>query len=108
MIERYGTSCFLQLLDIEPPPSESRSENLKQERLALAAAKRKKFQDELSTKLLHLNWDHCYSSSVNNLGDTNNEDSIPQASKDLVDQFYQSHIVVDSEKAAEVERSTQL
>jgi len=62
----------------------------------------------MSTKLLHLNWDHCYSSSVNNLGDTNNEDSIPQASKDLVDQFYQSHIVVDSEKAAEVERSTQL
>ena len=48
MIDRYGTSCFLQLLDDEPTPVENRLENLKQERLALAIAKKKKFQDNLS------------------------------------------------------------
>ena len=55
MIERYRTPCFLQLLDNEPAPVENRSEILKQERLALAAAKKKKFQDELSAKRLHIN-----------------------------------------------------
>jgi len=38
MIERCGTSCLLQLLDNESAPVESRSEILKQERLALAEA----------------------------------------------------------------------
>jgi len=94
-----------QLLDNEPPPTENRSENLKQKKLALAAVKRKKFQDGLSTKLLHINLDHCYSSSVDNLSDINNEESKLQAPKDLVEQYFHSHICVDSEKA---ERSTQL
>jgi len=54
-IEKHGTCCFLQLLDNEPAPVENRAEILKQERLALAEAKKKKFQDECSAKLLHLN-----------------------------------------------------
>ena len=29
MIEQYGTSCFLQLLDNEAAPTENRSEDLK-------------------------------------------------------------------------------
>ena len=38
VIEKYGTSCFLQLLDDEPAPMESnRIDELKKERLALAA-----------------------------------------------------------------------
>lgn len=81
MIERYGTSCFLQLLDDEPAPIENRLENLKQERLALAAAKKKNFQDDLSAKLLHLNLDHCYSSSADKLGGIKDEEKVLQAPK---------------------------
>ena len=92
-------------MDNEPAPVENRSEILKQERLALAAAKKKKFQDELSAKLLHLNLDHCYSSSV---GDANDEGKKLQASRDLVDQFFQSHVCLDPGKVTELERSTQL
>ena len=42
-ISRYGTSCFLQLLDDNAPPAENRLENLKTERLKKAAAKKKFF-----------------------------------------------------------------
>jgi len=44
MIEKYGICCFLQLLDNEPAPVENRAEILKQERLALAEAKRRNFR----------------------------------------------------------------
>ena len=47
MLTRYGTSCFLQLLDEEAPlVIENRIETMKlkrQERLERAAAQRKKF-----------------------------------------------------------------
>ena len=43
MIEKYGTSCFLQLLDDEPAPMENRLEKLKKQRLTLAATKRRIF-----------------------------------------------------------------
>ena len=43
MIEQYGTSCFLQLLGNEAIPTENRSEDLKKERLVLAAAKKRNF-----------------------------------------------------------------
>ena len=67
------------------------SEILKQERLALTEAKGKKFQDKLSANLLHLNLDYCYSSSVEHLGDSNDKGKKSQASKDLVEQFFQNH-----------------
>lgn len=51
MIEKYGTSCFLQLLDDEPAPMENRLDELKKQRLALAAMKKKKFLEDLSCKL---------------------------------------------------------
>ena len=69
----YGTSCFPKLLDNESAPVKNKYESLKQEKLALAKAKSKKFQGELSAKLLHLNLIHYYSSSIDHLGDTNNE-----------------------------------
>lgn len=31
MIEKYGTSCFLQLLDDEPAPAENQMEELKKD-----------------------------------------------------------------------------
>ena len=43
MIVKYGTSCFLQLLDDEPAPAENRLDELKKQRLALAATKRRNF-----------------------------------------------------------------
>ena len=51
MIEKYGTSCFLQLLDDEPAPTKNRLDELKKERLALAVTKKKKFLEDLSCKL---------------------------------------------------------
>ena len=42
MLFRYGTSCFLQLLDDEPGPSENRLQQIRNERIARAAAKRAK------------------------------------------------------------------
>ena len=107
MIEKYGTSCFLQLLDDEPAPAENRMEELKKERLALAAMKKKKFQDDLSTKLLHLNLDHCYGSSTEMLDDTKDEKGL-QAPKHLVNQLYKNHICIDAETATELERNTRL
>jgi len=38
LLERYGTSCYLQLLDDEPAPPESHLEEIKRERLSRANA----------------------------------------------------------------------
>ena len=43
MIEKYGTSYFLQLLDDEPTPMENRLDELKKQRLTLAAKKEEIF-----------------------------------------------------------------
>ena len=58
MIENYGTSCFLQLLDDKPAPMENRLDELKKQRLTLAATKKKKFLEDLSCKPQNLNHDH--------------------------------------------------
>ena len=69
--------------------------------------KKKKFQDDLSIKLLHINLDHCYSSSTKMLGDTKDE-KVLQAPKYLVDRLYKNHIWLDTETAIELERNTRL
>jgi len=59
----YGTSGYLQMFDDEPAPLESREELLKKEkekRLSQAAEKKRKFQEGLVTKQLHVQHDHKY------------------------------------------------
>ena len=106
MIEKHGTSCFLQLLDGEAAPAENRLEQMKRERLTLAAAKNQKFKDDLSARLLHLNSDHCYYTSNDMLGDSKDDKKVIPSSKYLVNQLYHCHICLDSESIIELERST--
>lgn len=105
MIEKYGTSCFLQLLDGEAAPTKNRLKQLKKERLALAAAKKQKFQDDLSAKLLYHS-DHCHCTSNDMLGDNKDEEKAMPTPKHLVNQLYCCHIHLDSESIIELERST--
>ena len=79
-------------------------EELKKER-KIGISSYEKFQDDLSTKLLLLNLDHCYSSSTEMLGDTKDEKAL-QAPKHLVNQLYKNHIWLDTETAIELERNT--
>ena len=63
----YGTSGYLQMLDDEPAPFESREEFLKkekEERLSQAAEKQCRFQEGLVTKQLHVQHDHKYACIV--------------------------------------------
>ena len=105
-IEKYGTSCFLQLLDGEAAPAENRLEQLKRERLELAAAKKQKFKSDLSAKLLHLNSDHCYCASNDMLGDSKDDRKTIPSPKHLVNQLYRCHVCLDSESKIELERNT--
>ena len=64
LISMYGTSGYLQMLDDEPAPLESREDFLrkeKEERLSRAAEKKHQFQEELVAKQLLVQHDHKYS-----------------------------------------------
>ena len=60
LLETYGSSCFLQLLDDEPAPLETHFDEIKKERLARAAAQKKRLLTELTARLHHVNHDHTY------------------------------------------------
>jgi len=60
MLVRYGTSCFLHLLDAEPAPSVDRSEQIREGRIARAAAEQFKFKLSLSKSVSNVSHDHCY------------------------------------------------
>lgn len=81
MLTRYGTSCFLQLLDEEAPSViENRIETMKlkrQERLERAAAQRKKFLDELSALQQCVGHDHSYSCSLDSSKASTSKDEMP-------------------------------
>ena len=65
LINMYGTSGYLQMLDDEAPPLESRNELLRKERnerLSRAAEKKRKFQEDLAVKQLLVLHDHKYTS----------------------------------------------
>ena len=64
MLESYRSSCFLQLLDDEPAPLETHLDEIKKERLARAAAQKKRILTELAVRLNHVNHDHTYSMPV--------------------------------------------
>jgi len=60
MLERCGSSCFLQLLDDEPAPLETHFDEIKKEQLARAAAQKKRLLIELAATICHVNYDYPY------------------------------------------------
>ena len=66
MIQKYGTSCILQLFDDEPSPKSSvnRLQQSREERIARAATKRSQFKLELSHLVAAKNHDHTYCSEI--------------------------------------------
>ena len=69
-LERYGSSCFTQLLDDEPAPAENHLEVINSERLARAAMQKRKFLDELLAKQHHVKHDHTYTSASSEMEGT--------------------------------------
>ena len=64
MLSRYQISGYLQLLDNEPAPLESREEKLRKERLSGTAEKKQQFLEQLKIKQLHVMLDHSYTSEM--------------------------------------------
>jgi len=85
LLETYGSSCFLQLLDDEPAPLETHFDEIKKERLARAAAQKKRLLTEAETVNLKSNL------------------PVLQAAHLL----YECQVVLDTKAAAELEQQTQ-
>ena len=110
MLTRYGTSCFLQLLDEEAPSViENRIETMKlkrQGRLERAAAQRKKFLDELSALQQCVGHDHSYSCSLDSSKASTSKDEMPFVHQDMVDNLYRNHVCLSAEACNKLEAST--
>jgi len=65
MLSIYGTSCFLQILDEEPAPSENRQEELRELRIEQAKKKQRLYKQQLSYKQACVEHDHSYGISSN-------------------------------------------
>ena len=103
MLFRYGTSCFLQLLNDEPAPSENRLQHNRNKRIARAAAKISQFQLKLSSLTEAVNHDHSYCSSISATQDDINTVPPPQH---LVRNLYEQHVCIGQSEAAELEIKT--
>ena len=68
LLDRYGSSCYLQLLDDEPAPAENHLEEITSERITRAAMQRRMLLDKLLAKQHHVKHDHTYT-SVGNEGE---------------------------------------
>ena len=98
MLTRYGTSCFLQLLDEDVPPAvENRIEVMqseRQERLERAVAKKKKFLSELATAQQPISLDHSYACAPDASKSCILQDQVTLVQQqDLVDKLYHNHLV---------------
>ena len=60
LLQRYGSSCFLQLLDDEPAPLETHFDEVKKKRLSRAVAQKKRLLTEIAATLHNVNHDHTY------------------------------------------------
>ena len=112
MLTRYGTSCFLQLLDEEAPSViENRIETMKmkrQERLERAAAQRKKFLDELCALQQCVDHDHSYSCLPDSSMVSTSKDEMPFVRQDMVDNLYHNHVCLSPEACIQLEASTRM
>ena len=106
-ISRYGTSCFLQLLDDYVPPAENRLENLKTKRLKKAAANKKKFLEELSAMQQLFHHDHTYSRLTGTVESCSVKKEIPCTQQDLINKLYKNHVCLSLQACVKLEASTQ-
>ncbi|XP_065901931.1 uncharacterized protein [Dysidea avara] len=104
MLSRYGTSCFLQLFDAEPAPSVNRSEQIREERIARAAAEQLKFKHSLSKSVNNVNHDHCYPNSVITASQYKVKDK--PAPQHLLRTLYEEHICIGPTEAVQLELTT--
>ena len=110
LLERYGSSCYLQLLNDQPAPAENHLEEIKRERLARAAEQKRKFLNDLLGKQHLVKHDHTYTSASNEV----DEAITCEASKDkasvvplyLVSQLYENQVDLNLQQAADLEMKT--
>ena len=103
MLLRYGTSCFIQLLDDEPAPSENRLQQIRNERIARATAKRSHFQLKLSILTKAVNLDHNY---CNSILATHYQVIGASAPQYLVRDLYEEHVCISPAEATRLEVET--
>ena len=109
LINMYGTSGYLQMLDDEPAPLESREEFLKkekEERLSRAAEKKRKFQEELVTKQLRVQHDHKYALYSVDKSQTENLAFSATNINHLVRSLYANHVCINVTAIHELEINT--
>ena len=108
LLTKYGSSCFLQILDNEPAPSQNHLEEIKEERLVRAATKRKKFQEELSAQLLHIQHDHGYRCSINAPDHDDTAELKALEHSHLAKELYESHVILCQDQIAKLEANTRM
>ena len=104
--KRHGTSGYLQLLDNEPPPLQSREEKLRNERLFRATEKKQQFLEQLYIKQLHVEKDHNYASKAfSTLSNTNLEVPVLE-NQHLVNELYNNHVYITGASIIDLELQT--
>ena len=97
----------MQILDDEPPPQESHFDEVKKERLARAAAQKKKFQEDLLAKPSYVKHDHGYFLTDSVASDTCvTEEKGLAVQPHLVNELYQNHVVLNFDQIKSLEADT--
>ena len=109
MLLKYGTSCFLQLFDNESTPASSVNDRLQQnreQRIARAAAKKAKFQFELSFLVAAKDNDHTYCSVVPATSCEVYSAPSQPPQQHVIRNLYEEHVCVSPSEAANIEFMT--
>ena len=111
MLSSYGTSCFLQILDEEPAPSENRQEELRKLRIERAKKKQQLYKQQLSYKQTCVQHDHGYSCLSSDVPPTKQQQQQQQPESEykihtLVDDLYSNHVKIDPSTIKELEALT--
>ena len=108
LLQRYGSSCFLQLLDDEPAPLETHFDEVKKERLARAVAQKKRLLTEIAATLHNVNHDHTYACAnqegTEDAAIGNLKSELPTSQS--VHLLYECEVVLNTKAAAELEQQT--
>ena len=106
LLERYSSSCYLQLLDDEPAPVDTHLDEIKKERVLKAAEQKKKLLNELAAKLDQVNHDHTYASCSREVEDSTFPSNDTPSGQLHGMQLYKSEVVIDGKQAKELEEKT--
>jgi len=107
MLTSYDTSCFIQILDDELAPLESRKEEMRKERIAQAEMKKEQLMQHLAVLQSSIIHDHDYTSKavdpLLNPQEVINESSVQQK---LIDDLYTHHVHINATEIHELETLT--